>query len=67
MSTKIVSVSAEGKFRKTNQYVQSTQSRINQLINELGIDKKEYNEKASIRKYYRLSGNKYLGINNSSN
>ena len=67
MSTKIVSVSSEGKFRKTNQYTQSTQSRINQLINELGIDKKEYTENASIRKYYRLSGNKYLGINNSSN
>lgn len=63
MSTKIVSVSPSGRIRKTTAYKQSTQSRINQLVRELGIDQEIYKFKASIQKYTRLANHQYLGIN----
>ena len=63
MSTKIVSVSPSGRIRKTTAYKQSTQSRINQIVRELGIDREIHNFKASIQKYTRLANHQYLGIN----
>jgi hypothetical protein len=59
-ATKIASVNAQGRLRKTNQWKASTDARINQLLTALGIDKDEYKFKASIRKHERAFN---LGIN----
>jgi outer membrane receptor for Fe3+-dicitrate len=62
MPTKIVSASAQGRYRKTTAVRQSTDSRIQQLLRELGMDVREYKVKASFRMYERMSTHKYLGI-----
>lgn len=60
---KVVSVSPTGRIRKTTAVKQSAHSRINDLLNQLGIDKEQYKFNAGIRLYSRLSNNQYLGIN----
>ena len=60
MYTKVASVSPTGRIRKTTAYKQSTQSRINEIVRELGIDANAYKFSANIRKYTRLTNNQYL-------
>jgi hypothetical protein len=60
--TKIVSVTASGRVRKTSAYKVSTSARIKQLLRELGLDETEYQFKASLRKYNRMASNPHIGL-----
>jgi len=60
---KVVSVSPTGRIRKTTAVKQSAHSRINELLNQLGIDREQYKFNAGIRLYSRMSNNPHLGIN----
>ena len=61
-ATKVCSVSTTGRVRKTTAYKQSTQSRINQLVRELGIDAQAYKLQASLRLYTKMSTHATLGV-----
>lgn len=60
---KVVSVSPTGRIRKTTAVKQSAHSRINELLNKLGIDKSQYQLQANFRLYTRMASNPYIGIN----
>lgn len=52
----------DGQVIRTSPVTVSTASRINQLLNALGIDPNDYKQSASFRYYGRLANNKHLGI-----
>ena len=58
---KIISVK-NGQVIRIESPKPSAQSRINQLLNALGIDANDYKQSASFRYYNRLANNKHLGI-----
>lgn len=60
--TKVVSATPQGEVIRVNTKP-STHSRMKQLCDALGIDPKEYQFKASIRMYTRMSTHQSLGIN----
>jgi len=60
-ATKILTVK-NGQVTRVETPKPSAQSRINQLLNALGIDPNEYKQSASFRYYGRLANNKHLGI-----
>lgn len=61
--TKVLSVPPTGRIRKTTAIKQSAHSRINELLNQLGIDREQYKFQSGIRLYSRMSNNPHLGIN----
>ena len=63
MPTKIFCVSPTGRIRKTTAVKQSAHSRINDLLNQLGIDREQYKLQSSLRLYGRMVSHPHLGIN----
>ena len=64
MITKVMSVSPTGRIRKTiqGQKLASMDHRLRDILNELGISRKEYEMKAEFRMLDRKKLNQFLNL-----
>ncbi len=59
---KILTVTADRQVTRHESPKPSTDSRIRQLLTELGMNAQEFHSAARMRMFTRMAGHKYLGI-----
>jgi|688.fasta_scaffold1669564_1 hypothetical protein len=59
---KIITVTANGQVTRHESPKPSADSRIKQLLADLGMNAQEFHSAARMRMFTRMAGHKYLGI-----
>jgi hypothetical protein len=59
---KVITVTADRQVTRHESPKPSTETRIRQLLTELGLNAQEFHQQARMRMFTRMAGHKHLGI-----
>lgn len=60
---KVITVTADRQITRHESPKPSTETRIKQLLTELGMNAQEFHQQARMRMFTRMSSHKFLGMN----